>query len=352
MRSVLKSAYQKSLSLLPEYPAAVVSDVAFTVSRRPLVYRDARQHMGMGRRRATITFSIDFEMAWATQYAPYSPEDCVTMGLRERTQVPIILRNFDNFSIPATWATVGHLFLKECARGSNGLAHSEMPRCSHFNNLWEFTSGDWYQHDPCTDFRRNPAWYAPDLIENIASSKSRHELACHGFSHIGFGPYCPDHVVAAELDACIEVMKPYGLRPTSLIFPGNHLGKLDVIAAKGFKSIRAFPVTWAEISLPLRHETGLWWVLGSVDIDIASGAINLHKRLDRLKKYVQRAIQSQMNAHFWFHPSMPLVQLETMLFPLLRYCADMREKGEIDILTMEGLVAETERLMARDQALR
>ena len=304
---------------------------------RPRIYYNSLKHPQQRLRRGAVTFSLDFEMAWAFQYSKVSGPRCVELGLRERQQVPKIL------ALPATWATVGHLFLSSCSRDGKGLAHAGMPRIPHFETRnWVFGLGDWYQHDPCTDVRRDPAWYAPDLVEAIVSARVGHELASHTFSHAGFGSYCPAEVAGAELDNSIEAMKPYGVRPTTLVFPGNDIGWLDVVAAKGFRIVRAFPHPTAEISLPMRIDNDLWGVHSSTIVDGGTGAANLERRLFILKTYVDKAVASNLAAHFWFHPSLTLPRLHALLFPLVEYCAKLREQGSIDILTMEGLVNETE----------
>ena len=350
MRSQDKSLFHRIHSYVPASLAQRSSDAAFRLSGRPFVYHDETSHPRGGFSRGVVTFSIDFEMAWATQYSRYAKEDCVVVGLREREQVPRILSRMNDLNIAATWATVGHLFLKRCSRDGGDLPHPELPRVPHFDGHWKFTSGDWFQRDPCTDYRTDPAWYAPDLIETILASSVKHEIGCHGFSHLGFGSYCPEEVASAELDACLEVMKPYGIRPRSFVFPGNDVGKLELLARKGFLAVRTFPVGRAEISLPLRLREGIWGVHSSVAVDVDDRILDYGRRCERLKKFTDRAAQTGLAAHFWFHPSLQQRQMEEILFPLLDYCGAMRDKGKLDILTMEQLVMATESAMQQQGA--
>ena len=343
----MKSIYQEFYSKLPDPLAEIVSEVAFNATGRPFVYFDNALHPPSRLRKGAVTFSADFEMAWAYQYSKLAEEDCVSIGLRERDQVPEILAVLNGYDIPITWATVGHLFLSSCTRGASGLPHPGMPRCGHFDNHWRFTSGDWFQHDPCSDVHKDPAWYAPDLIEAILSSRTRHEVASHSFSHVGFGEYCPEEVATAEIHASLEAAKLFGVRPRTYVFPGNESGKLKLFAGTGLDVLRLFPVSWAEITLPVRLEEGPWGVHTSAGVETASKSVNLDRRLARLCKFVDRAVEEKMSAHFVFHPSLPRNQMTNLLFPLLRYCADLREKGLVDICTMEGLVDETIRAWNR-----
>src|SRR3974390_2761936 len=68
-------------------------------------------------RQAAATISADFEIAWA--FRGRSEEERLTRGIRCRRNVPKILRMLKETGIPITWATVGHLFLESCERGSS-----------------------------------------------------------------------------------------------------------------------------------------------------------------------------------------------------------------------------------------
>jgi len=54
-----------------------------------------------------------------------------------------------------------------------------------------------------------------------------------------------------------------------------------------------------------------------------------------MKRIVDTAAQQKLAAHIWMHPSLSDKQMTMVLAPLLRYCADQRDKGLIEVLTME-----------------
>ena len=335
--SFLKSSYKKVLNRLPAPIAGFVGDAVYTMRGRPFVYKDSQQHAFTPFARGSVTISIDFELAWAWRYTK-SGRDPLAMASLERTQVPKLVKIFEDFSIPVTWATVGHLFLDHCVRGANGLAHPDLPRVGPFESTWwRFGSGDWFQHDPCSNHRDSPFWYGPDLIESILKSHVKHEIACHTFSHVGFASYCRREVATAELDACLDVMKPYGLRPKTLVFPGNDAGHLDVVAAKGFRTVRWFPIPTAEITLPMKTPEGLWGQHASLCLEAGDKAERIRKVRKLLNRLVERAAKTKMNAHIWFHPSICDSDVEHLLVPLLQTCAKMREQGTLDVLSMDEL---------------
>lgn len=326
--------------LLPPMVARVGNSIDFVLASRPRPYRDP-QHPPRGLPKGVVTISLDFELAWAWVYAKHPGVNWVEIGLHERAQVPKILRAFDEFGVPATWATVGHLFLEECKRDEHGRAHPDMPRLAQFENAeWRFAGKDWYDVDPCTSVHRDPAWYAPDLIEDVLGARAKHEVGCHGFSHAGFGPYCPADVAAAEIEACRAAMKPYGLEPSMFVFPGNDEGNFRTLASHGVRGVRAFPRRSTNLSLPVLLPEGLWGVPVSSALS-RGGAWTLGQRLGRLKRLVDEAGRTGLCMHLWLHPSLPQVELADLLVPFLRYCAELRERGLLEIMTMGQLVAAT-----------
>ncbi len=334
----LKTAYKKIMADLPSPLRHAVGAVDYVRTSRIKVHRDPDQHPQKGLERGVVTFSLDFELAWAWQYARRTDMDHIALGMRERAQVPTILGLLDRYEIPSTWATVGHLFLEGCHRNGAGRAHPEIPVVPPFmTENWVYEGGDWFRHDPCSNVHRDPAWYAPDLIEKIMRSSVKHEIGCHGFSHIGLGPYCPPEIATAEMNACAEAMRPYGLAPSTLVFPGNSEGNFESLYAAGVRIIRSFPDASIGVTLPIRRPDGLWAVHSSSALSRGAGW-TLDQRLRRLKKYVDVAAETRMAAHFWYHPSMNPADLKDLLQPLLAYCAELRDGGRIRILTMRGLV--------------
>src|SRR5262245_33022997 len=70
---------------------------------------------------AAVCISTDFEMSWAWRGSGQKTAEL--RGKTERRNVPLLLGLLDKYSIPITWATVGHLFLESCTRSRDGLAH-------------------------------------------------------------------------------------------------------------------------------------------------------------------------------------------------------------------------------------
>ena len=288
-------------------------------------------------KRGIIVFSADFEMAWAFRYSKAKAQEADEIGLHERNNVPIFIELFERFRIPVTWATVGHLFLEKCQRNEQGIAHIEMARPPYFNNRnWLFNTGDWYDHDPCTDRQRNPAWYAPDLIELINQSSVGHEIGCHSFSHIDLSyRNCPPEVANSELDACIVLAQMKGINLKSIIFPGGTNGNYEIIHQKGFTCYRK-PMKY-HIDMPFIDKYGLVAIPSSLGLDKDSYGWSVATHLAIIEKFIEKVIHAKQVCHFWFHPSMDEWYLKNVMTKILERVSMERDLGSIELLTMGNL---------------
>jgi hypothetical protein len=282
---------------------------------------------------AACCISADFEMGWGWRTLALHAAE--SMGEKERRHVPLILGLLEEYSIPITWATVGHLFLESCARSGTGHAHSGMPRPLS-DGSW---SGDWYAHDPCSDVRSAPCWYAPDLIQQILDCRVRQEIGSHSFSHVNFSKQCstPD-VIERELEGCLEAMDPFGLRPRSLVFPRNsaEYSYLPLLESAGITAVRHRDrETGIRLSYPERTSGGVYKIYESMNLRIARHYGYLQKAMIFIRKAIERnAVYS-----LWFHPSDPTEWFEPQLRDILRYIDAERRDGRLWVATMQDLAA-------------
>jgi hypothetical protein len=280
-----------------------------------------------------LIISADFEMAWAWRYAK-SGDDPLKKGRIERENFPTIIKCFEQYDIPITFATVGHLFLESCKQDD----HAWMSRIPPFvNDNWEFHKGDWFDHDPCTSYKDDPEWYAPDLIQMILDSKVNHEVGSHTFTHIDFSDKnCPRDVANDEIIACKRAAEPYGISLESMVFPGGTWGNIKVLRNHAFKIYRKR--CDFEIAYPYRDEHGLLVSAssGCLEHNLAYGW-SADYFVNRLKKYITKAIKTHNIAHLWFHPSLDPYFLENIFPKFFEFAADQREKGNLWIGTMEEI---------------
>ncbi len=277
-----------------------------------------------GGRRAALMVSADLELGWAWRLVSNGAHLADLNAAKTRRNLPALLELFNRFRVPAAWATVGHLLLREC-QPAGGRAHPEMPRPPrHANPHWRFDSGDWYECDPGANVARAPAWYAPDLVGSILSQPVRHELACHTFSHIDCSDsHCPESLMDAELEACGRLGRDIGLRLTSFVFPANLPGNLAALKRHGFSCYRS--PTGAEIDWPRRDEHGMWRLPCGVAWELPPGW-SASAWVAAVKRCLDATAEAGALLHLWFHPSCDEVNVREVFPRVLSHLENRRDE--------------------------
>ena len=173
---------------------------------------------------AEFVFSVDLELGVGIEH---SASSAIESPAQERKAFSKIVSLCEAYSIPATIAICGHLFLRECT------GHPGFPRASP-----DFYEGDWFKNDPASNFEKNNEWYAPDLVELI--KEKGFEIACHSFSHIPFN-YCSREVAEAEISECVKIARENSVQLKSMVFPRNEVHYLDVLGKHGFTHFVSYP---------------------------------------------------------------------------------------------------------------
>jgi peptidoglycan/xylan/chitin deacetylase (PgdA/CDA1 family) len=248
--------------------------------------------------------------------------------------MPRLLAIFDQYNVPATWATVGHLFLEHC-ECQGGAKHPEVARAPYYRSEhWSYETGDWFDADPCSDYQRDPAWYAPDLLRDIVAARVGHEIACHTFSHIDSSDeHCPAEVMDTELAACSRAAAAWGITLKSFVFPGNHPGNYASLKRHGFLAYRRhghYHLDW-----PQQDALGLWQVPGGLRWETPP-RWSPRDWQTVLCHAVDQALATGTMLHLWFHPSCDPVNLECVFPMLLAYVNARRDR--LWVGTMEQLV--------------
>jgi peptidoglycan/xylan/chitin deacetylase (PgdA/CDA1 family) len=270
--------------------------------------------------KAVVTITADFELAWAWRYSK-AVADSYKLALEkarlERDNVPKILKLCEMYDIPISWATVGHLFLESCTK-ENGKPHNNLNRLPHFeNNFWKYNGRDWFEYDPCSNYKDAPEWYAPDLIEQILNSKVKHEIGCHTFSHIDCrDDICAPELFEAEINECKKEASKLGLELKSFVHPGHTIGNLNKLADLGFTSYQTDPGN--VLCYPIKHINGLWELKRTYEFVYRKDwSIDYH--VYRYKKIIDRAIINNSICNFWFHPSLNKRFLKHIMPEIFRY---------------------------------
>lgn len=334
MRNLLKRTYSKLRQNSPDSINGIMGRLVFNLGNKPFVRRDdlPLDEKFPNKEKGGLIISADFEMAWAWRYTK-TGEDYIKKGQIERENFPFIIKILEEYNIPITFATVGHLFLDHCQKGD----HDWMKRIPYFDDHWKYLNGDWYDHDPYSNYKDSPEWYASDLIQNILDSKVNHEIGCHTFSHIDFSDKnCPMDVADDEIKASKAAANYYNIALESMVFPGGSLGNVEVLKNHDFKIYRKNDIF--DISYPYRDKYGLL-------ISTRSGALEFNRNygwsaeyfIKRLEKTIKKAIATNTIAHLWFHPSLDPFFLKNVFPVFFQFVSNERERGNLWIGPMKEI---------------
>ena len=300
--------------------------------------------VGLSDTDAYVVLSLDVELAWGVLNVDQGLLSFLKMNEDySRSPTVFLLRAFRKYSIPCTWAVVGHLFLSHCER-DNGTPHRDIPRFSE----------DWYSLDPCSDLDRDPLFYGKDIVEMIMSDSIEHEIGYHSFSHVIFSR-CSRDVARAELRMGKELAEDLGIDLRSFVFPQNEVGHVDLLREFGFRIYRGAGIwKWKDYqrffsskinaiadrlltspTVPIRRE-GIWEVptcLHFWNVESPLGS------LWQAKMGIRRAVKEKSIFTIYFHPWDLLWNplLKNKVEVLLKFVSRARDEGKISVVTMGGL---------------
>jgi glycosyltransferase involved in cell wall biosynthesis/peptidoglycan/xylan/chitin deacetylase (PgdA/CDA1 family) len=305
-------------------------------------------------RTGTLVISIDTELQWGSLHRGEFGDR--TDAAAERRAVERTLAVLDRHGIAATWALVGHLFLRECAPDPvTGVKHPEVVRPDY-----DWFDGDWFDRDPCSDLVRDPEWYGADLVDAIRTCPTRQELASHSFAHMIAGdPGTSVATFRSDLAECRRVAALAGLDVRTLVYPRNTIGHVDELAGAGFTAYRGLPsrgrprpgwraraarltgrvlLTRASTAQP-RPEHGVWNIPGTFLFNPADRD-HLGPWLWQARRRLRQGARHGTLVHLWFHPqniSQDLDVGERALDDLLREARRLLDLGRLENLTMAEL---------------
>jgi hypothetical protein len=300
-----------------------VAKTGSTWTREAAAYRRFIGSPGYGT--AYFNLAVDLELAWAIARrgtGATSLETRRVRALRARRDFDALLDLCDAHGIPLTVAAVGHLALESCT-------HPDPPA---FRPSW--VDGDWYGVDPRASLAARPDYYGADLLQGLLARPTQHELASHTFTHVDLAdPETPVEVARFELTESLAALGAIYPELTTLVFPKNHPGYLELAAEAGYGIYRG------EHNTPLGpDEHGLWRF--PVGLWLAPIALTRGQAV----QIVREAIRSRQLVSFYLHLyEFPTTRaLERYLAPLFAFLARERDRGSLVIDTMQRIVSALE----------
>jgi peptidoglycan/xylan/chitin deacetylase (PgdA/CDA1 family) len=330
--------YKTIRNKIPSTYNSTLTKLIYKYSDKPYVKKDSvkGQKFPAGEKGGLI-LSADFELAWAYRFSkesddPYS--HALEKARQERENMPILINLFEERTIPITWATVGHLFLKESRKED----FDWMEKIPHYDTRCiRFGNGEWFDNVPLSRWQDAPEWYAPDLVNNILQSIVKHEIGTHTFSHINFSDgICPPKVAEDEIRASIMAMQLYGIKPESICFPAGSWGNVPVLKKLGIKIYRR-KINGLQLAYPYYDEHGLLVTLSTDAFDRIHQSWSASDYRFRYKKAIDKAIMTGTVAHFVFHPSMDPWMITEVMDWVTDYAVQLRNRGLLWVGTMAGI---------------
>lgn len=286
-----------------------------------------------------IRISLDFECGWGVaQNQGWRAVEAAGVYRDLRPALRRFARQLDQLELSLTWAVVGGMVDEPSARDVSHL------RGGFANDMKVFLAE---AEEPTIDGR--------DLLDIVLDIRTKQVFGTHTYSHLLFSdPEQLPEVIAADLARAVAVNRGLGLEASRLVFPRNHTGHFDQVAAASISHVRMPPIDSANPTarpgklrryidavikppspviehsspegLTLHHATEfLNWGVGA-------SAAKRHIHWRRVNKAVEAARRGS-DIHFWLHP-FNLAQksgLNASLEDLLVQIAGMRDRDEIDV---------------------
>lgn len=312
-------------------------------------------------KKGIFTISLDTELAWGTIDKPNSLIKNQKYYNNTRDVINKLLKLFEEYNITATWAIVGHLFLEECRINEKGLKHPEIIR-----SKTEWYDKDWFEYDPATNWKKDPLWYGPDIIEKIKNCKVPQEIASHSFSHMIFSnKNLKTESVESDIKMAVKLAKNMGIELKSFVFPRNEEGWLSILNQYNFVCYRGVENSWYKntpsklkkifhmidqtlaftppVEMPYL-QNGLVNIPASMlylSRDSFRKFIPMKSREIKAKRGINKAIQEKKVFHLWFHPHNIATDPTNLLKGIkniLEYVDYERGKGNLEVKSMIQIV--------------
>ncbi len=311
----------------------------------------ANKNMSLGR----FNICFDYELAWGRFDKVFDEQYLARVRLTRTKIVPSLLDILDRHRLPATWAVVGHLMLRECD-GTH--AHLD-PYCpAHFP--------DWFSRDCGGVDDGSSIWMARDTIERIASCRTPQELASHSFSHVDFSMHeLTRERAKQEMELTRQLIAGFGQEMATHVFPRNRKGYLDVLKEQGVRvyriahkeesshrahfapKLKRFIAEAWQFTPPLvkleKDEYGMLGVEGGIFFSRHGyrRAIPMSSRVARACKGLDVAVKRNGLFLLWCHPGDFAGNPTAMLAGFEKVCrqaAKLREMGKLEIVPLRALV--------------
>ena len=177
----------------------------------------------------TFILSLDCEGKWGMADSLTADHHRWLTTANLRAAYAQLLDLFDEYGIASTFAFVMAFLLSD----------REQRDCDHLFQDQEIDGANWLrafraaQRDGGLE-----GWCMPELLDAV-QARGRHEIGCHGFSHLPLGEdMVSEAVMRREIAAAVAVAERRALQLDTFIYPRNIVGYPHALADAGFMAYR------------------------------------------------------------------------------------------------------------------
>lgn len=306
-----------------------------------------------------VTISMEIELGWGlhdkSRYNHLSEN-----ALSEQETLTFLLAQCDKYNIPVSFDVVGHLLDESCS------GHHQGP---YPNN--------WWSEDPGTNYKMDPLFYNPELVDNIDTAETKHEICTHTYSHI-LCEQVSDELLDHELGLVTQLYRENELtKPSSIVAPRHQHPNYHILKKHGIDVIRTpspdyESPSWVDRVGPVGS---FLWILSrqhpTAALTYSDGVVEtystsypsltaphlpngqapshpafrvipqsmrqrIHARY--IRSAVDEAIKKNRHVHFWTHLfNMANEAQYPVILSTFKYLSGCRKRGEIMIKKMNEL---------------
>ena len=217
---------------------------------------------------------------------------------------------------------------------------------------------EWYRHIYNALHNENlNGWLGRDFY--MKAKENGHEIAWHGFTHHPLGEATKKNIIEFEVSESLKIFKREGLDVTSIVFPRNDVGHLQLLKNSGFDVYRKGLIEQSRL-----HSNKYYRVIDELNIlkpsqkfkqsknspmislpagyflNWPSGPRRLipseatYKRWDHI---LRSASRKSAQAHMWFHPHNMITapKMRDSFESIIKNVSTKIQNGEIINLTMD-----------------
>lgn len=288
-------------------------------SRPYLDYFKYQNNHREGLPKACFNLSIDFELAWSRARrgaSATSRNESLERARLVRSVFPDFLFLCDSYEIPVTFAVVASLLNDQ----------STVRRAPAYTPTW--LDENWYALCSSIASADYIKYYGFDLFKKIKESRTSHEIASHGFSHVDLSDEkVSDKIAQFEIGESANILRGAGQDVSSFVFPNNNVAFLRTIKDNGFEVYR----THRNEALA-KDDMGLWKF--PVGLWLSPESFNSKEAID----LVDVAIKNKNLINFYCHlyEFKSPKQLKKYLAPIFKYLNENKEL--IEAATMKEII--------------